>query len=153
MSKLFDADYRQIHSEKGSGGFGRYLRAARINRGMSLGELAEEAGIHLGILMTLESGVMSPTDIDPSWVDSLADALGEDPYYFRLILGWHRRMQLEELEELKEKVRDEVLEDMRGILTQTCQAAMRPMLADMKQLSQEVKEGLAEVVHHKKEGA
>jgi transcriptional regulator with XRE-family HTH domain len=67
--------------------FGRYLRAARLNQGLSIGELAAQTRLSEATQLALEQGIILSCDIKPKWLKELARALGEDSENFNLILG------------------------------------------------------------------
>jgi transcriptional regulator with XRE-family HTH domain len=80
-------------------GFGRYIRAARVNADLSASQLADQAGITVGTLLALEQGMISEGDIRREWVNNLAEALSEKTDTFDMLLdkqavapvnGWQR---------------------------------------------------------------
>jgi hypothetical protein len=66
---------------------GRYLRAARVNAGLSRGELAQQTGLPAGTILALEQGLIIPKEIEPVWLDRLSSVLGEDVGTFDLLLA------------------------------------------------------------------
>lgn len=67
--------------------FGRYLRAARSNTGLSIKELAIKAKLSEATLIALEQGLILACDIKPSWLKQLADILAENFGDFNILLG------------------------------------------------------------------
>jgi transcriptional regulator with XRE-family HTH domain len=67
--------------------FGRYLRAARVNAGLSPAELAGQVRLSEATLAALEQGFILACDIKPKWLKELAGALGENFEDFNLIVG------------------------------------------------------------------
>lgn len=68
-------------------GLGRYLRAARLNAGLSYDELSRRARVDRAALIALEYGLYSPGQIRRTWLARLAGALGEKPDNLALLLG------------------------------------------------------------------
>jgi transcriptional regulator with XRE-family HTH domain len=67
--------------------FGRWLRSARINAGLTTTELSEQSNISRAKLIALEHGLILTCDIKPRWVQQIADILQEDVETFNLMLG------------------------------------------------------------------
>lgn len=68
-------------------GLGRYLRATRLNEGLSYDELSRRARVDRVTLIALELGLLPPEQIRRAWLDRLAGALGEKPDHLALLLG------------------------------------------------------------------
>ena len=66
---------------------GRFLRAARVNAGLSRGDLAQQTGLPAGTILALEQGLIIPSEIKPVWLARLSCVLGEDAGTFALLLG------------------------------------------------------------------
>ena len=66
---------------------GRYLRAARLNAGLSHEELSRRAHVDRATLIALEYGLFAPGQIRRAWLSRLAVALGEKPDNLALLLG------------------------------------------------------------------
>jgi hypothetical protein len=67
--------------------FGRYLRAARCNSGLSETALAARAKMSVATVQSLELGLIPSGKIKPVWLNRLAVALREDVADFQLLLG------------------------------------------------------------------
>lgn len=67
--------------------FARYLRAARVNMGLSIEQLAQKSRLPEATLIALEQGLVLACDIKPRWLRNLGDALAENVEDFNLILG------------------------------------------------------------------
>jgi transcriptional regulator with XRE-family HTH domain len=67
--------------------FGRYIRAARANRRLSLAELARQTSLSEATLVALEQGIILSCDIKTKWLKDLARALAEDEEDFYFLLG------------------------------------------------------------------
>jgi transcriptional regulator with XRE-family HTH domain len=67
--------------------FARYLRAARVNAGLSIEQLAKQSRLSKATLIALEQGLVLACDIKPRWLKDLAEALAENVEDFNLILG------------------------------------------------------------------
>jgi|GEM_PF-3551193 len=67
--------------------FGRYLRAARSNAGLSIKELAHQVKLSEATLIALEQGLILACDIKPSWLKQLANILAENFGDFNVLLG------------------------------------------------------------------
>lgn len=67
--------------------FGRYLRAARVNAGLSVAELSSQTKLSKAKLIALEQGVILSDDIKTKWLRQLSKTLSEDIEDFNLILG------------------------------------------------------------------
>lgn len=68
-------------------GLGRYLRAARLNRGWSYDELSRRAELDRVIVIALELGLYATGQIRRPWLARLAGALGEEVDDLALLLG------------------------------------------------------------------
>lgn len=77
----------RITVDEAASRLGRYLRAARVNAGLSPAELAGQAGLSEARLTALEQGLILSCDINPKWLKELARALGENFEDFNLIVG------------------------------------------------------------------
>jgi transcriptional regulator with XRE-family HTH domain len=77
----------RVTTDEAATRFGRYLRAARANRGLTIVELAAQTNISKASLIALEQGIILACDIKPKWLKDLAKALGENVEDFNLILG------------------------------------------------------------------
>lgn len=67
--------------------FGRYLRAARVNAGLSVAELSGQTKLSKAKLIALEQGLILSDNIKTKWLRQLSKALSEDIEDFNLILG------------------------------------------------------------------
>lgn len=77
----------QVRSNAGTMRLGRYLRAARVNAGLSRGELAQRTGLPAGTILALEQGLIIAKEIEPVWLARLSRVLDEDTGTFTLLLG------------------------------------------------------------------
>jgi transcriptional regulator with XRE-family HTH domain len=77
----------RITTDEAAARFGRYLRAARLNRGLSIAELATQTRLSEAIQIALEQGIILSCDIKPKWLRELARVLEEDIDDFNLMLG------------------------------------------------------------------
>jgi transcriptional regulator with XRE-family HTH domain len=68
-------------------GFGRYIRAARSNKGFTLEELAIETKIPYKMLVMIEEGFCFVQQIRDEWIYRLASVLEEDVSRLYLLLG------------------------------------------------------------------
>ena len=66
---------------------GRYVRAARLNLGLSYDDLSRRAGLDRVSIMALECGLLALNRPWRATVPRLARALGEDPADLELLLG------------------------------------------------------------------
>jgi transcriptional regulator with XRE-family HTH domain len=80
-------DQNRITVDEAAVRFGRYLRAARVNSGLSIAELAARTSLSEASLTALEHGIILACDIRPKWLKELAEALGENVEDFNLLLG------------------------------------------------------------------
>jgi transcriptional regulator with XRE-family HTH domain len=78
---------RRVTIDEAAVRFGRYLRAARLSRGLSAAELATQAKISQATQIALEQGAILACDIKPKWLKDLARVLGENVEEFNLLLG------------------------------------------------------------------
>ena len=67
--------------------FGRYVRAARVNRGISVTELASQTSLSEATLVALEQGIILSCDIKTKWLKDLAKVLKENEEDFYFLLG------------------------------------------------------------------
>lgn len=67
--------------------FGRYIRAARSNRGLSVAELAWQTSLSEATLVALEQGLILSCDVKTKWLKDLAQALAEREEDFYFLLG------------------------------------------------------------------
>jgi transcriptional regulator with XRE-family HTH domain len=89
------AGRRGASSAHKAAALGRYVRAARINAGLSLVQLAQISGLAAGTLLALEQGIIVDEDIKPGWVDRLAIALGEETVTLNLLLNRQDTVQVD----------------------------------------------------------
>lgn len=80
-------DVANKETDKRAKGFARYLRAARLNAGLTPTELALRAEIPDVIVYGLERGLIHSTSIESGHLQRLARVLGEDLNIFGLLLG------------------------------------------------------------------
>jgi hypothetical protein len=66
---------------------GRYLRAARVNAGLTSTALAYQARLPLAVVLALETGLIPAHEIEAGWLAQLAAALAENVDDLRLVLG------------------------------------------------------------------
>ncbi len=85
--EMFQNDTQETVTDEAAVRFGRYLRAARANAGLSPKALAFRSGVSSATILALEQGLILPQDIRPKWLNKLADGLGEDAGNFNLLLG------------------------------------------------------------------
>ena len=78
---------RRMTTDETAERFGRYLRASRVNAGLSLEQLAQKSHLSEATLIALEQGLVLACDIKPRWLNRLAEALAENVEDFNLILG------------------------------------------------------------------
>lgn len=74
-------------TDKRAKGFARYLRASRLNAGLTPTELALRAEIPDVMVYGLERGLIHSTSIESAHLQCLARVLGEDLTIFGLLLG------------------------------------------------------------------
>lgn len=84
--------YSSGHAQRGNRrgelvGFGRYLRAMRLNRKLSIADLANRSGLPEAAIYTMEAGMGMPDDISQAVIANLAKALAVPPDRFTLLLG------------------------------------------------------------------
>ncbi len=77
----------RVTADETASRFGRYLRAARANAGLSIAELAAQTKLSEATFVALEQGLILACDIRPKWLRELANTLGENIEDFNLILG------------------------------------------------------------------
>lgn len=77
----------KVNIDDTAGRFGRYLRAARVNAGLSVAELSGQTKLSKAKLIALEQGLILSDNIKTKWLRQLSKALSEDIEDFNLILG------------------------------------------------------------------
>lgn len=90
FGKLLFQHHKDVASEetdKRAKGFARYLRAARLNAGLTPTDLALRAEIPDVIVYGLERGLIHSASIESGYLQRLARVLGEEVSIFELLLG------------------------------------------------------------------
>jgi transcriptional regulator with XRE-family HTH domain len=77
----------RVTTDEAATRFGRYIRAARSNRGLSVAALAAQTRLSEATLTALEQGIILSCDIKTKWLKDLAKALGENEENFYFLLG------------------------------------------------------------------
>ena len=77
----------RVTTDEAATRFGRYIRAARANRGLSMAALASQTRLSEATLTALEQGIILSCDIKAKWLKDLAKALGENEEDFYFLLG------------------------------------------------------------------
>lgn len=77
----------RVTTDEAATRFGRYVRAARANRGLAVAALAGQTKLSEATLTALEEGIILSCDIKTKWLKDLAKALGENEEDFYFLLG------------------------------------------------------------------
>jgi transcriptional regulator with XRE-family HTH domain len=77
----------RVTTDEAATRFGRYIRAARANQGLSVAALASQTRLSEATLTALEQGIILSCDIKTKWLKDLAKALGENEEDFCFLLG------------------------------------------------------------------
>jgi hypothetical protein len=77
----------RITTDETAARFGRYLRAARVNAGLTVLDLSTQSRLSTVTIIALEQGLILACDIKSWWLRQLAKTLNEAVEDFDLILG------------------------------------------------------------------
>lgn len=91
--ELINTDQKLAQKEEK--GFGRYLRACRLNKELTIAELSLNTGLCERVISRLEHGIYPKIQINTQWLDLLATELDENPDNFFLLLGYSTNKQLD----------------------------------------------------------